>query len=150
MPSFARLFQNEIITKTLYCNKFAIHNTIDIVEVIGSSPTNPTTAKPPDCRVAFLLGFSRVGGLSYHCGTGRKAEGFAGKTPVFLTLLQGFGPFVTDFVTYLPLLGPASPGISGVCGLGLCHRKCHMAGLFSVIFSTAYRCFITPSCRVLA
>ncbi len=45
MPSFARLFQNEIITKTLYCNRFAIHNTIDIVEVIGSSPTNPTIVK---------------------------------------------------------------------------------------------------------
>ena len=42
MPSFARVFQNEIVIKTLYCNKFAIHNTIDIVEVIGSSPTNPT------------------------------------------------------------------------------------------------------------
>ena len=45
MPSFARIFQNEIVIKTLYCNKFAIHNTIDIVEVIGSSPTNPTKTK---------------------------------------------------------------------------------------------------------
>ena len=45
MPSFARVFQNEIVIKTLYCNKFAIHNTIDIVEVIGSSPTNPTRIK---------------------------------------------------------------------------------------------------------
>ena len=45
MPSFARIFQNEIVIKTLYCNKFAIHNTIDIVEVIGSSPTNPTIVK---------------------------------------------------------------------------------------------------------
>ena len=45
MPSFARIFQNEIVIKTLYCNKFAIHNTIDIVEVIGSSPTNPTRIK---------------------------------------------------------------------------------------------------------
>ena len=48
MPSFARIFQNEIVTKTLYCNKFAIHNTIDIVEVIGSSPTNPTNKKTLD------------------------------------------------------------------------------------------------------
>ena len=48
MPSFARVFQNEIVIKTLYCNKFAIHNTIDIVEVIGSSPTNPTNKKTLD------------------------------------------------------------------------------------------------------
>ena len=66
---------------------------VDIVEVRGSSPPNPTIAKPPDCRVAFLPGFSRVCGLSYRCGTGSKAEGFAGQTPTFFDPFAGFGAF---------------------------------------------------------
>ena len=66
---------------------------VDIVEVRGSSSPNPTIAKPPDCRVAFLLRFSRRYGALLRQGEDLDREStayapFGGHRPNYLERLR--------------------------------------------------------------
>ena len=130
MLSFARLFQNETVTKILYCNKFAIHNTIDIVEVIGSSPTNPTKTKSLKRKrfkdFSFSVKMHSLLDFSQKCKAGAKSFKFV------LCLMPDIQTFFWSLYYHFWCIGgtiyPAS------------HKDL-------IARSMPARCFITPSCR---